>query len=298
MERNTTYPSRRRLDEMTTEVMFPSDSARLQQVTIDLAGASVAGDERRTNEDRFLIAERCQEGTVHFGESANPGHTDLLVLIVADGLGGLEAGEVASDLAVRSLARRLGSVASPEEALDPELVRNAFGEIDDALHEEGQRRESHMATTCTMASILWPRALIAHVGDSRCHLVRGTRLHRITTDHTLAAEVERQLGQPEERLTPLAHVVTRALGSRQGSPAPDLQEITLRPGDRLLLCTDGLTDVVDEEEVLSEVEGAGDASTLSRRLLAAAGARGGTDDATVVAGLFDLQGKEGELRSR
>jgi PPM family protein phosphatase len=235
------------------------------------AGRTDTGRRRMRNEDAFI----CEPP----------------LFAVADGMGGARAGEIAAGLAAAAL----------EEA--GEEMRGATGVAE--LIEEANRRiwersltdpkTAGMGTTVTAALVdaAGGTVAIGHVGDSRAYLLRGDAIEQLTTDHSLVAElVESGILTPEEaERHPQRSAITRALGTE---PTVDVDAFTVEaaPGDLFLLCSDGLSTMVAEEEVVSAIELAErDPARAAEALVAAANARGGEDNVTAV--LFEIVEGEG-----
>jgi len=215
------------------------------------------------------------------------------VFAVADGLGGHRAGEVASDLA-------LGSV----RALDQTDARSAAKGIADAVrkgnravHDRSEKEEDlhGMGTTMTAVVISGDTAFIAHVGDSRCYLIRGGTITQLSRDHTLVARMvsEGRLTPEQAEAHPQRSVLTRALGADRDVDV-DESRFTLIDGDRLLLCSDGLTGMLGNDEICEYASSGADLDEICRRLVDAANERGGLDNITVV--LIDVTGAPGAAR--
>jgi PPM family protein phosphatase len=214
-------------------------------------------------------------------ENEDSAYARAPLFVVADGMGGAQAGEVASHIAVEVFEQGLPDAGEPEERL-AQRVREANSKIHErSLAEHG--REG-MGTTITAVWLEDSQASIAHVGDSRAYLFRDGELRRLTQDHTLVDELVRRGKLTEEQAAehPQRSIITRALG-----PEPDVDIDTLtyavRGGDVLLLCSDGLTAMVPEERI---AEILGSSSTLDEagnRLIDDANAAGGRDNITVVA---------------
>ena len=246
----------------------------------------------------------------HFSDSdvgrQRQGNEDALfvrapLFVVADGMGGAQAGEVASDMAVKAFADGVPAT-SPAQAL-VEIVRGANRRI----HEQSvsDRGSAGMGTTLT-AAYLTPEdeVIVAHVGDSRCYLLRDSDLVRLTRDHSLVGELvaRGKLTEEQAESHPQRSVITRALG-----PEPDV-EVDLdvfgaRDGDVFLVCSDGLTSMVPEARLKELLSASGDLESIGRGLIAAANRAGGRDNITVV--LFRLEdvgpgaagdGRDGETR--
>jgi serine/threonine protein phosphatase PrpC len=209
------------------------------------------------------------------------------VFVVADGMGGAQAGEVASRVAIEAFERGLGDVgASSAEQLLAERVQEANVRI----HEMSQANQERagMGTTITAAYVGDHDVAVAHVGDSRAYRLRGTDFQRLTEDHSLVEEMRRrgQLTAQEADEHPQRSIITRALG-----PEPDVLVDTYswrgEAGDVYLLCSDGLTSMVPELRVAEIVRGAASLRDGGRALIDAANAAGGRDNITVV--LFALE---------
>ncbi len=215
----------------------------------------------RTNNEDSLYPEVS-------GESSGP-----TTLMVADGMGGAVAGEVASRLAVN---------AASSVNLDP-ADRVAAGNR--AIREEVAREPSleGMGTTMTLVTLTEDQtALLAHVGDSRAYMMRKGVLRQLTTDHTVAAELmaRGQLTPEEAAHHPQRHMLTRVLGLTRFVNV-DTQEINLEIGDRIMLCSDGLTEMVSDDDIAAALSGtAPDEATW--KLIEMANAAGGVDNISVI----------------
>lgn len=228
--------------------------------------ASEVGLVRASNEDRVLC------GTTVFA--------------VADGLGGHAAGEVAAQLAVRRLGELDGKpFADPANAAKAlaEAVLQADRDVKEAARSDPEREG--MGTTLTAATVVDDRLVLAHVGDSRAYLMRPAEgLRQLTEDHTGVGEAVRAglLTEAEADRHPQRHLLTRAVGL-EGDLRVDTPEPTpLRPDDRVLLCSDGLTEAVDDDVIAAQLTEVGDPHGACRALVAAALAGGGPDNVSVV----------------
>jgi len=208
------------------------------------------------------------------------------LFVVADGLGGHEAGEVASSIAVETLrdhaprrpdAKALGRAV---RAANREVIRSA---------REGLGKQG-MGTTMTAAIVEGSHIAIAHVGDSRAYLLRAGRLEQLTEDHSMVADMIRrgQLTEAESRYHPNRSVITRALGTDANMTA-DVYELEAQPGDRLLLCTDGLTGMLEDAMIAETLATLREPSTAARALVDAANDAGGHDNISVV--VVDVEGE-------
>ena len=207
------------------------------------------------------------------------------LFVVADGMGGAQAGEVASRIAIEAFDHDLPDGMSPEQGL-AERVREANRRIYDCSREERER--AGMGTTLTAAYLEEHSVAIAHVGDSRAYMLRDGTLQRLTRDHSLVDELVRRGKLTEEQAAehPQRSIITRALG-----PEPDVEVDTwtypVRPGDVLLLCSDGLTSMLSEGQVGTILASASTLEQAGSELIAAANAAGGRDNITVV--LFEVE---------
>ena len=209
---------------------------------------------------------------------------------VADGMGGAQAGEVASKVAVEAFEPIRGDEYPPEELLrlTAELANHRIYEL-----AQGDSSRSGMGTTLTAALVNGDDISFGHVGDSRAYVWRDRKLKQITNDHSLVEELRRQgrLTRDQAAEHPQRSVITRALG-----PEPKVEVDTMtfhaRPGDVILLCSDGLTTMLTDEDVAAILSREGDLQRTARRLIRAANDRGGRDNITVV--LFRLEDPDAE----
>jgi protein phosphatase len=213
-------------------------------------------------------------------------------LLVADGIGGAAAGELASRMAISTLIDLAlhtpdWILSTDAEETERRMLRLAerYRRVHDALREHARADPalSGMGTTLTAATSLGKRLVIGHIGDSRAYLFRGGELHQLTRDHTFVqALVDMgQLTAEQAARHPFRHVLTRALGGREASLEGDFQQAWLADGDQLLLCTDGLTDMVDNAAIASVLGGAASATAACQDLVEAALQKGGKDNVTV-----------------
>ena len=209
------------------------------------------------------------------------------VFAVADGLGGHQGGEVASAMAVERLAALDGrAFAEPAEAA--QALADAIGDANRAILERGVADPNlwGMGTTVTAAAVVADLVLqLAHVGDSRAYLLRGEGPPRqLTTDHTVVGElVRRGRLTPRQAAThPERSVLTRAVGLDPDVPVEQPAPLGLQPDDQLLLCSDGLTETVADEQLAAVLAGEADGEEACQALIAAANAAGGPDNITVV----------------
>jgi protein phosphatase len=205
------------------------------------------------------------------------------VFALCDGMGGAAAGEVASRIAVDTLINQLCAADSHENRR--KVLEEAIASANQIVHARAEREAAlhGMGTTLVAVAIGGDRALVGHVGDSRCYLYRRGELSRLTHDHSLVDEQVRlgQLTQDEADHSPLRNVITRAIGT-QTSVSADIAELALEPDDILLLCSDGLTKELSDDRIEAMLADDGDLDGLCGRLIDAAKAAGGHDNVTAV----------------
>jgi protein phosphatase len=279
-----------------TEVLSPRVASSAIQV--DLAALSHAGKVRPNNEDHFLVVRfhrALQTMLTNLPEGLLPLRAEEggYGMIVADGMGGMAAGEVASRSAIRTLINL--ALATPDWVMlqgGPEIERvmqrmaERYRRVDAALREEAEADPglAGMGTTMTLACSLGANLILAHVGDSRAYLLRGGALHSLTRDHTLVRElVDRGVVRPEQAAQhPFRHVLTRALGGSGGEIEAEVQQVLLADADQLLLCTDGLTDMVDATTIGAILQSSASSDDACQALVDLALQKGGKDNVTVV----------------
>lgn len=210
------------------------------------------------------------------------------VAVLADGMGGYNAGEVAADMATSIILADLQQCArSPGEAAPParEALQNAIARANLEIFQSAEREVAHagMGTTVIAAWFRGPKLWLGHVGDSRCYRWRRHQLVQITRDHSLLQEqLDAGLISPEEAaVADYRNLVTRALGV---SPEVeiDIAEHPVEAGDLYLLCSDGLTDMLTDMEIAQMFRAGAELSHLAHKLVAAANARGGRDNISVM----------------
>lgn len=267
-------------------------------VEVDLAALSNAGVVRPTNQDSYLVVRA--ERSLHPMLSNLPQamlfqsvDETAYGMIVADGIGGMPAGDIASSMALRKLIDLIAKtpdwimrINRRKAAVAKKRMAERFRQIDTALRDHGDRdpRLAGMGTTMTVAISLGADLFLGHLGDSRAYLQRGDELHQLTRDHTLAqAMIEAGVaGLKKEALRGMRHVLTAAVGSTAPPSDPEVQRLHLSHGDQLLLCTDGLTECVDSKTIAGILRDARSADEACRALIDAALRGGGTDNVTVI----------------
>jgi protein phosphatase len=239
---------------------------------VDHAAVSDVGRVRRANEDSFLEREP--------------------LFVVADGMGGAQAGEVASGLAIEAFGRPLDETSEPEPRM-ADAVRRA----NVAIHEQSTSHDEYkgMGTTITALLLGEDELTIAHVGDSRAYRLRDGELTRLTRDHSLVGEMVRRgaITEAEAEIHPQRSILTRALGPERDVEIDTLSHAT-RPGDVYLLCSDGLTGMVSEATIAEQMGSGAAMRQVAENLIAEANRNGGVDNITVVAVRLDAAGEPGE----
>ena len=234
---------------------------------ITSAGRTDVGVIRSGNEDNYLMVP------------------DRGVYIVADGMGGHAAGEVASEMAVRIIARELGDLSSVSDSTAAERVRTSIMQANSAIFERtlSEQDKRGMGTTATAMVLLGGNYLIGQVGDSRAYVLRDGALTQVTKDHSYVQEqVDAGYLSPEEARThPYSNVITRCVGANV-DVAPDVYSGALRPGDVYLLASDGLTGMIEDEDLHRMMLRAVDPQQLADELVDEANRRGGLDNVTVI----------------
>jgi PPM family protein phosphatase len=232
-------------------------------VTVSVGAVSDAGVVRQQNEDSYLVKPP--------------------LFVVADGMGGHAAGEIASRLAVESF-----SGANLSDSSDPEAIRKAVAEANRLVFETATGSTQGMGTTCVLLLVGDGMAHIANVGDSRVYRFRGGELQQLSRDHTLAAEmVDQGLISATQALRDGGSAITRALGGA-ATVDPDAMTLELRSEDRFLLCSDGLSSMVGDDIIKKVLLESNDPQSAAQKLVDAAKEAGGDDNVTVIVVDVDL----------
>ncbi len=284
---------------MTEPVRSRMSGSRPMEADVDVFGLTHPGRVRTANEDHFLIASlhkllRVQQSSLPEQEypqlvSDSRGY----LFLVADGVGGRPDGHLASETVLRTIADHVTNLMDLYRRLDPEreslFLRELTGSVERShaiLKEQGERDHEGqgLATTLTMVAVLWPRAYLVQVGDSRCYRLRGGRLERLSRDQTVAqALVDSGALTPEEATrSPFRSVLASAVGGPEALPITASDDV--RRDDVMLLCTDGLTKHVTEAEIEQELQRLEAAEKSCHRLVDLALERGGRDNITVLIG--------------
>ena len=263
--------------------MIPAERAHLH-----LAASTHPGRSGKNNEDRYGISAFYPRG----GQKI-----PVVLAVIADGIGGHKAGEIAAELAVETISQVVasGDASQPVELLNQAIIQAGQAISDQAEMDQAQKG---MGSTCACALVIGSRLFIASVGDSRVYLLRGGKIHQLTTDHTWIQEaIDHGALQPgQARNHPHAHIIRRYLGSKQDvvpdnrlrlnplesdRQAMSNQGYYLQPGDLIFLCSDGLTDLVGDAEILAAFKGRRDQAVLES-LVELANLRGGHDNITAL----------------
>ena len=232
------------------------------------AGLSHQGLVRDQNEDRFVIDQ------------------SIGCYLVADGMGGHQAGEVASSIASEVVANKLARVSGKSQVDPAKSLREAIASAHQAVRKQAGKSLSQrgMGSTVVVAWLqpsscqLW----LGHVGDSRAYLLRGSELFQLTEDHTIYNQAKRAgLLGPDPLTHPPRTMLSQAVGASDVI-APDIARIELKADDRLLLCSDGLTDMLGDEQIAGLLNGPEELEAVCQRLIQAALERGGKDNVTAV----------------
>jgi protein phosphatase len=281
--------------------------------TVDCFGLTDVGKVRKVNEDQFLIAS--MRKVMEIEQTSLPSHTReqlhsaamARLLLVADGVGGSQAGEEASGLALQTVAAYVTTSMKCFYQLDQRLEGDLMSELESSVQKshamvqsaaEGVPNLEGMATTLTVVHLLWPTAYMVQVGDSRCYLYRNEELKQLTKDQTMAQDLVESGVLPAELAeeTRWSQVLSSAVGKEI---EPVTSKVSLEPADSLMLCTDGLTKHLSmlctdgltkhlsRPEIAAHLEVATSAEAACRALVNGALEAGGVDNVTVVVARFD-----------
>ncbi len=284
---------------MTTSGVEGQRSSRPVAADIDVFGLTDRGRVRAENQDHFLIASLHKLLQVHQTSLPEQDQVPLVsesrcyLFLVADGVGGRPSGHVASGTALRTIAhyvthfmdlyRRL---ESDKEAAFLAALAQSVARSHEVLLEASGRSSggTGMATTLTMVAVLFPRAYLVQVGDSRCYWLRDGNLERMSRDQTLAQALidAGALSAAEAEASPFRNVLASAVGGQE--IVPQIAATDCKWEDVLLLCTDGLTRHVAEDEIREQLVSIRSAEQACRNLVSLALDRGGVDNVTVVIG--------------
>lgn len=249
---------------------------------VSVAALSHVGRVRANNEDAFVVADLTGGALLHEQSHAriDVGERGVL-LAVSDGMGGAQAGEVASALVVDTLTREISGapLETPRDATLIEAVQRAH----EAVRSQGERYRARMGATLTAVFVRAGRAYVAEVGDSRAYLVRGGEIAQLTHDQSMVQLlVDSGVMNPEEAShSPMRNVILQAMGHQRDLKVA-IGKLDLRDRDCLVLCSDGLTGQVSDDEIRDVVLRARRPAVAAEELVALANARGGKDNITVI----------------
>jgi protein phosphatase len=277
------------------EALWPETGS--SRVVVDLAAVSDRGLVRENNQDHYLVMcfRRSMERLLtNLPPDQVPARAEEVgyCFVVADGMGGPAGGVVASQMAISTLVNLALQQPDWVFGISPEDTRRRvqrmakrWKRVQEAIRVRGEQDPTlgQMGTTMIAAASLGTRLVIGHVGDSRVYVFRRGQLHQLTRDHTLGQTMV-DLGEltPEEAAThPRRDLLMRSFSAAGDAYPGDFQHATLADGDQLLLCTDGLTDMVDNETIGSVLSGVASADEACQVLLAAALKNGGKDNVTI-----------------
>lgn len=280
--------------------ILASTGARPRDNELDLFGLTHPGHVRTENQDHFLLGTIHPQVVIHATSLPAPerlpvhGQRLATIMLVADGVGGGSEGGEASQLAVESITRYVSSTmhcchqagSTADEEFLASLRAAALGAHTAVLAEAAVRELPRvMATTLTLVIAVWPWAYVVQVGDSRCYFYTNGALRQVTRDQTVAQDLVDLGVLPPERAaaSPYSHVLARAIGAEEATP--DVSHVNIRQrGSVLLLCSDGLTKHVSDDEIAEHLRTMTSSEQACRALVELALARGGTDNITVLAG--------------
>jgi serine/threonine protein phosphatase PrpC len=265
-------------------------------VSIDSFGITDKGSVRATNQDNFLIVDISKSVTIRHSSLSSDSIADRFgtagghLFVVADGVGGGPDGDRASEGAITALldyvTQTVGCFnsysATKEHELFAKLEDTVRGVHDQLIAEHEGKRGHAPATTLTMILLVWPRAYLIHVGDSRAYVRRSGKVQQLTRDQTfgeymvnIGAWTDEQAAQARPAAT-----LSSAIGGSELTPVVGL--VDLEPGDSLMLCTDGLSKHVPDDRIASILGDSGNAEAMGRQLVADALTAGGSDNIAVI----------------
>jgi protein phosphatase len=285
----------RQVAPVQPEELWPDTGS--SRVVVDLAAVSDRGLVRENNQDHYLVMRFSRTMEIlltNLRTDQVPARAEEVGygFVVADGLGGPTGGEVASQLAISTLVNLALHEPDWVFGISPENTRRRvermakrWERVQEAIRARGDQEPTlgQMGTTMVAAVSLGTRLVIGHVGDSRAYVLRRGQLHQLTRDHTLVQTMV-DLGEltPEEAAThPRRDLLMRSFSAAGDAYPGDFQQVTLTDADQLLLCTDGLTDMVDNETIAAVLSRAASPGEACQSLLAAAMKNGGKDNVTI-----------------
>ncbi len=298
-------------DDITTQIPTLGSPVRElaelgeKPVEPSVFGITDVGMVREHNEDSFLVAQLERSMRVH--QSSRPvndgtkvkGPPQGWLMIVADGMGGHAAGEVASAMTIDALARYAFTLmpwSLPRSKDDSRILaaglREAVKQCQAEVRQAGETSgRQGMGTTLTMAYVTWPNLFVVHVGDSRMYAYRDGEIHQVTRDHTLAQQLvdNKVISESEAETSDFSNILVNAVGGDTDELRVELHHALLFPGDVVMLCSDGLSKHVPRAsigEAMARAAAGEDVEPVARDLIEQANEAGGTDNVTVVVARF------------
>lgn len=287
-------------DELeTTSILRPHEPT---SYPFCCAGQTDIGKHRKSNQDQFFIADLhknmgVQSSSLSLSSDQMYGHSLGKLMLVADGMGGENAGEVASEMAVSNVVHfLLNSMHWLNHPTEVE-VRTFIKDLKSAAcfthqmvsqNAEDDPERRGMGSTLTLAYLIWPMLYVLHVGDSRCYVLHKGRLRKLTRDQTLAQELA-DLGYYGERGvedSPYRNVLVSAIGI-EGEPEVLVYRTELKLGDRVLLCSDGLNLHLEDSEISEILSASRPPEEICAELIDQTNQRGGRDNTTVIVGICE-----------
>jgi len=292
--------------DLTTVEMPPAqmldELQRRSSLCVRSFGLTDRGKVRDTNEDQFLIAVLVKALQVQWTSLPQPkiqrGNDRSHLFVVADGMGGRAGGDTASALAIDSVESFVldslkwfaHCTGDEQDQVLADFQRSLSEASFRVQTEAAKHRELRgMGTTLTLAYSLNDELFVAHAGDSRCYLCRNGSLYRLTRDHTVVEEMVRhgELSADEAKRHHWRHKITNALGEGFPEIEVEVHKLQLEAGDLVLLCSDGLTEMLSDEKISQVLRAETDPERACRQLVASANEEGGKDNITVVLAHFD-----------
>jgi len=273
------------------------DFSQFQPPIIECAGKSHTGMVRKVNEDQFLIADlhknmQIQSSSEPFQNARMVGETMGKLMVVADGIGGSHAGEIASQMAIQSMAQYLLNSMhwlyhpkQPEIEQFVEDLKQAALRSHEVIRTDAQQDPNHqgMGTTLTVAYLLWPMLYVLHIGDSRCYILREGKLQLLTKDQTLAQHLHDcgHLKSDEFEQSPYHNILLSAIGSEDG-PNAVVYRTRLLAGDRIMLCSDGVNKHLEDADIEFILSSDRTVEEICQQLIESTNMLGGKDNITAV----------------
>ncbi len=284
--------------QLLTTSLPPDPGAKPGDEEIDLFGLTHPGKIRSENQDHFLLVTVHRQMQVHGASLPHPdrlplrGERQATIFMVADGVGGAEAGGEASQLALEAVTRYVSSAMTSfhNAGDDPDgftaSLQEAVMEAHHAVLKEAEVRtvDGRMATTLTLAIAVWPRMYVIQVGDSRAYHYQDGALHRVTRDQTVAQDLVDQGVLDADRIqaSPFSSVLSSAIGG--GEAVPVVSSMDVNRSCCVLLCSDGLTRHVTDDEIAEQFSADNSSEAVCHALLDLALERGGADNITILVG--------------